>query len=58
MSSKYIEHYNENSVSTEELKDEQLNTQNNNINNIISVANSQIGKPYKWGSMDLAILTV
>ena len=48
MSSKYIEHYNENSVSTEELKDEQLNTQNNNI---ISVANSQIGKPYKWGSM-------
>ena len=42
--------YIRNSVSTEELKDEQLNIQNNSINNIISVANSQIGKPYKWGS--------
>lgn len=47
VSSKYIELYNENLVSTEEVKEEQLNIQNN----IISVANSQIGKPYKWGTI-------
>lgn len=47
VNSKYINSYTQPS---NEIKTEQLNVQNNSIDNIVKVANSQIGKPYKWGA--------
>ena len=47
VSSKYIGSYKE---TTEEVKGETLITANSSINKIIDIANTKIGKPYKWGS--------
>ena len=47
VSSKYIGSYKE---TTEEVKSETLITENSSINKIIDIANTKIGKPYKWGS--------
>ena len=47
VNSKYIDSYTQ---SSDEVKTEQLTAQNSNINKIVKVANTQIGKKYKWGS--------
>lgn len=47
VNSKYIGSYTQ---SLSEIKTEQSTAQNNSINNIIKIANAQIGKPYKWGA--------
>jgi len=47
VNSKYIGSYTQPS---NEIKTEELNTNNSSINNIIKIANAQIGKKYKWGA--------
>lgn len=46
--SKYIGSYKK---TTEEIKGETLIAPNSSINKIINIANTKIGKPYKWGSI-------
>ena len=47
VNSKYIGSYTQ---SSNETKTKELTTQNSSINNIIKMANGQIGKKYKWGA--------
>lgn len=51
VSSKYIGAYEEITTSESESNVEGVSQPNININNIISIANAQIGKPYKWGAI-------
>lgn len=46
VNSKYIGNYTQNSTS----ENNNLNTSNSTVNNIIKIANAQMGKPYKWGA--------
>ena len=48
VNSKYVHSYKE---TTEDVKDEALSTANSSINKMMNIANSQIGKPYKWGAI-------